>query len=145
MKIMNKYEKDDITKRLKLSDNVTWDLLSEKQKEDVVNKYYHWNDIENIGLNKVLETNLDTRKNFGFLFLGASFGLAANIIVSILFRHLNNNLFDFSFLILAFGGLFLIMKEIQKTTFEDLKNNKVLNYLLNMVEQDNKAEMEKKK
>ena len=145
---MNKYEKEaknDITKRLKLSDNVTWNSLSEKQKEAVVNKYYHWNDIENIGLNKILETNLDTRKNFALLFLGASFGIAANIIVSILFRHLNSNLFDFSFLIFAFGGLFLIMKEIQKTTFEDLKNNKVLNYLLNMVEQDNKADTEKKK
>lgn len=138
---MNKYEKEtkeDIAKRLKISSKEGWITLSEEKQEQVIDKYYHYNDIERIGLGRVLENNRQMRKDYGFMILGISIGLIGNIFISSIFKYFPKNslLFDGSIIILFICLIKFIIAEFDKLSCEDLGNNKVLIHLLNEIEQD---------
>lgn len=147
---MNKYEKeekDDIANRLNISNKVLWSSLSEKIKVAIVDKYYHWNDIENIGLSSILENNRQMRKDYAFMILGISIGLLGNIFISTVFKYFPKDslLFDSSITILFICLIIYIIKQFNKISSDDLENNNILSHLKEMVKQDNKAEMKKKK
>lgn len=140
-----KEERDYIAKRLKLSDKMVWGSLSKKQQESIIDKYYHFNDIENIGLSKVLENNRQMRKDYAFMILGISVGLIGNIFISTIFKYFPKDslLFDGSVTLLFICLIKFIIEEFDKLSCEDLGNNKVLNHLLSIVEEEAQKNQDK--
>ena len=122
--------KKDISNRLKLSNRKLWDALSESERDIIVDKYYHANDIETIGLPHVLQGNKEVRINSYMLFLGTLLGIFGSIFASIILKYLpSNSIFD---IIVIFGFLiflWILIRSIDTMSAEGLASNKVLEYL----------------
>jgi uncharacterized membrane protein YeaQ/YmgE (transglycosylase-associated protein family) len=137
---MDKLEEDtkkDIAKRLKTSDKKKWNSLTEEERKLVVDKYYDLRGIEHLGLDRIIDDYISTRKNFAFMIMGILLGVIGSIFGSILSKYLlNNTISDLLTVAFCFGLLFYFIHSFDKLLLENLNREDVLGHLLELVKKD---------
>jgi ketosteroid isomerase-like protein len=129
--------RSDIANRLRNSNSILWSKLSPKQRDAAVDKYFNMNSIENVGLNKVLDDNRNTRRAFGGILVGLLLGLLGSITGTILLDYLPTeklgkliHLINFSVVFLFGFIVWKFVKMIDEDSAEHLRQEKVLEYLV---------------
>lgn len=137
---MDKEEKEiknDIARRLRLSDVPLWNSLSREEQNRVVEKYYSINDLKNVGIHKVLEENRNIRRNLGSILIGLLLGLFGGVVSDIGIKYIPDNGWLHFFIIVAFFALLaMFIRLIEQTSVDHLKEDSVLKYLVTLQEKE---------
>ncbi len=137
---MNKEEKeikDDIARRLRLSDEILWDSLPDDMKSWSVDKYYTMGSIKNVGVHKVLEDNRDIRRNLGSILIGLMLGLFGGVTSDVVLKYLpKSGYFDLFIVIVFLAILILFVRMIERASVDHLKEDHVLEYLVESIAKD---------
>jgi hypothetical protein len=133
--------REDIKARLKKSNKKLWNSLSDEEKEKAVSKYYSLRSINYLKLDRVLEQNSTLRKDLFLLLFALVLGVSGNLFADVVSDFLKDFLGTINYNILVFvffvGLVFLGFKEINKGSIEHLRENEVLENLLDLVNKDN--------
>lgn len=130
--------RQDISKRLRLSNKELWNSLSENERNAVIDEYYNIYDIEKIGIHQVLEHNRNLRLNFATLVMGAILGLLGALVVDAIQDYIPNSLL-YDILVVA-GFAYVIwwfFRDTNRFLSERLGEHKVLEYLIKQVKKNN--------
>lgn len=134
-----KIHRENIAKRLKLSNKKLWGELKPEQRTAIVDKYYHIFDIENMTLKEIAHDNYDVRKNMALLILGALFGVFGGLFIESISRYLPDSGFFDVFIITGFFTFMAFFSHfIDKLGAENFRQNKVLAHLKKQLEEETK-------
>lgn len=126
--------KGDIAKRLRESNRTLWGTINEEDRSAIVNEYYNSFDINKVGLSLVLEHNRNVRISLATLLMGLMLGLLGALVANVIQKYIPNALIYDAVIVLGFiAFLWWFIRDIEKTSAELLKEDKVLEYLLKLV------------
>lgn len=144
---MSKDEQDakkDIAKRLRWSNEKLWTKLSEEEQVAIVDKYYHFSDLEHVGIRHVLEDNRNMRRNLAGVILGLLLGLLGGTTSNILLKYIPHGwYYDMLFVSMFILTVALSMREIDKMSAEGLREDHVLEYFIKLVKKDDNQKSQK--
>ncbi len=141
---MNRQEKDiawakkDIAKRLRWSNKILWESLSEDERNLIVDKYYHSSDIENIGIHQALEANRNISRQLILLLVGTMFGVLAGIFANIIQKYFPQSFsFDIFFVIVFITCTVFLFRSINQLSSDRLREDRALEYFVNLIRSGN--------
>jgi len=129
--------KEDIAKKLRLSDKTLWNESSEEQRQQAVETYYNIGNIEETGLSEYIQRHRDTVRNSYSIIVSAIIGALGGNIANMISKGIDEKgawpskgeifiLFIFVIVIIA---LLKVARDVQISNF---KEDKVLHRLLSM-------------
>jgi len=135
--------KKDIASRLKLSDEKNWKSLSKDTQKRVVEKYLEIRNEDFAGLKELLRENAKSRREFGLLFIGLILGVCTNVIAAILVKYFPQGVWnDIASTLLALLFLVFFILNINRWLAEDLGSEKIINRLLDLIQEQERNEDE---
>lgn len=136
-----KEAREDVEERLRLSNKKLWQSLPEEKRKEVVEKYINIIDEANKSIFDILEKDFLIRQQFAFLLIGLLLGIVGNLFTDAFSTNLKKLTGEgFLYVTLCFVafylGIKLILRFMNTNSGENLRRNKVLEKLIDLLNKD---------